>query len=48
LSEEVMNFMSIQDMDMMSNIKKSREISNRVMRAKKSAAESRKPLSDEN
>jgi len=48
LSEEVMNFMSIQDMDMMSNIKKSREISNRVLRAKKSAAESRKPMSDEN
>lgn len=47
LNEQVGNFIDMEGQDMMSSIKKSREISNRVMRAKKSSAESRKPLNDE-
>jgi hypothetical protein len=47
LSEQVGNFADMDGQDVMYSIKKSREISNRVMRAKKSSAESRKPLDDD-
>lgn len=47
LNEHVTNFMDVEGQDMMFNIKKSREISNRALRAKKSSLESRKPIQDD-